>query len=229
MQKEQTKQKSSSKSYFGYHYDVYGVYQDFLLEHYPGKEWLNLQIEPLSRKHYHEWAALKLMSQETLQEYEPLWEDDELSPPSFDKRISSETTYPTWNYAVIVKNPSGQRLFVGSICVQLPRGGTEKTFRISYWIGEPFQGLGIGSEAIRTFVHMFVQAKQYRRIEALVCPENIRSKKILEKNQFYSEGLLRKCLKINGIWRDHVFYAFLNEEVDNTTVTRQDIIEVHAS
>jgi len=192
-----------------------------LLDQYPGKEWSALQIEPLSRKHYDEWAALKLMSRETLEEYEPLWDGDELSPQSFEQRISSNTTYPKWDYAVSVKNPFGQRLFVGSICVQLPRGGTEKTFRISYWVGEPFQGLGIGSEAMQKFVHMFVQAGQYRRIEALVCPENMPSQKILEKNQFVSEGLLRKCLKIKGLWRDHIFYAFLNEDVDSSEETVQ--------
>jgi [ribosomal protein S5]-alanine N-acetyltransferase len=221
MRREQTKQKSSSKLYFGCPYDIYGVYQDFLLDHYSGKEWSALQIEPLSRKHYDEWAALKLMSRETLEEYEPLWDDNELSPQSFEQRISSNTTYPKWDYAVSVKNPFGQRLFVGSICVQLPRGGTEKTFRISYWVGEPFQGLGIGSEAMQKFVHMFVQAGQYRRIEALVCPENMPSQKILEKNQFVSEGLLRKCLKIKGLWRDHIFYAFLNEDVDSSEETVQ--------
>ena len=221
MRREQTKQKSSSKSYFGCPYDVYGAYQDFLLDQYPGKEWSALQIEPLSRKHYDEWAALKLMSRETLEEYGPLWDDNELSPQSFEQRISSNTTYPKWDYAVSVKNPFGQRLFVGSICVQLPRGGTEKTFRISYWVGEPFQGLGIGSEAMQKFVHMFVQAGQYRRIEALVCPENMPSQKILEKNRFVSEGLLRKCLKIKGLWRDHIFYAFLNEDVDSNEASVQ--------
>ena len=221
MRREQTKQKSSSKLYFGCPYDIYGAYQDFLLDHYSGKEWSALQIEPLSRKHYDEWAALKLVSRETLEEYEPLWDDNELSPQSFEQRISSNTTYPKWDYAVSVKNPFGQRLFVGSICVQLPRGGTEKTFRISYWVGEPFQGLGIGSEAMQKFVHMFVQAGQYRRIEALVCPENMPSQKILEKNQFVSEGLLRKCLKIKGLWRDHICYAFLNEDVDSSEETVQ--------
>ena len=62
---------------------------------------------------------------------------------------------------------------------------------------------------------MFINAGQYRRIEALVCPENKASQKILEKNQFVREGLLRKSLKIKGIWRDHFIYAFLNEDVDS--------------
>jgi len=215
MRREQTKQSLSSEPYFGCPYDVYGAYLDFLFDQYSGKEWSNLQIEPLRSKHYDEWAALKLLSKETLQEYEPLWDENELSPESFQSRISAQATYPKWDYALSIQNAKGERLFVGSICVQLPRGGTEKTFRISYWVGEPFRGLGIGTTAIGRFLNMFINAGQYRRIEALVCPENKASQNILEKNQFVREGLLRKSLKIKGIWRDHFIYAFLNEDVDS--------------
>lgn len=215
--------------YFGCPYDVYGAYQDFLLDRYCGKDWSNLKIEPLHNKHYEQWAALKLLSKETLQEYEPLWDENELSPESFQNRISGITTYPTWDYALSVQNPADERLFVGSMCVQLPRGGTEKAFRISYWVGEPFRGLGVGTEAIGSFLQMFTDAGQYRRMEALVCPENKASQKILEKNQFVQEGLLRKCLKIKGIWRDHFLYAFLNESVDKIDFSDHDVVEATAS
>ena len=52
---------------------------------------------------------------------------------------------------------------------------------------------------------------QLNRIEAYVSPSNSGSIKVLEKNGFYQEGLLRKLLYINGKWQDHYIYASLTE------------------
>ena len=41
---------------------------------------------------------------------------------------------------------------------------------------------------------------------------DIISKKVLEKNNFYEEGLAKKYLLINGKWEDHIHMVILNKD-----------------
>jgi ribosomal-protein-alanine N-acetyltransferase len=50
------------------------------------------------------------------------------------------------------------------------------------------------------------------RIEAATLEENIASKNLLKKIGFKKEGVLRKYLKINGTWRDHILYGLLEND-----------------
>ena len=43
-------------------------------------------------------------------------------------------------------------------------------------------------------------------------PENVASRKVLEKTGFRTEGHLRRNLHINGEWRDHLLVAQTQEE-----------------
>jgi [ribosomal protein S5]-alanine N-acetyltransferase len=50
------------------------------------------------------------------------------------------------------------------------------------------------------------------RVQANVIPVNTASVRVAEKAGFRREGLGRNYLKINGEWRDHVFFAKLSGE-----------------
>ena len=45
------------------------------------------------------------------------------------------------------------------------------------------------------------------RVEAACMPDNVASRKLLEKAGFDCEGHARAYLKIAGAWRDHLLYA----------------------
>ena len=49
------------------------------------------------------------------------------------------------------------------------------------------------------------------RVEAACLPSNERSIKTLEKNNFCVEGFVRKYLKINGKWEDHLLLSCIKE------------------
>jgi ribosomal-protein-alanine N-acetyltransferase len=51
------------------------------------------------------------------------------------------------------------------------------------------------------------------RIQALIEPENIASKKLAEKNGFVREGLLRKYEYTNGKFDDLLIYSILREDL----------------
>ena len=190
--------------------------------HFPVKGIKQTQLVFLADEHYGPWATMRAYSPEAFQEYEPTWSEDELSPGQFVAKIQQQSLYPSWHYAIEVQTDEDVRMLAGCLTVGFPRGGTEKAIRISYWVGQPFQQLGIGSSIIDKLVTMVSEAGFYRRIEALVCPENIPSQRILEKNGFEREGLLKEVLNINGLWRDHYLYTFLAKGVDKKVSKEQD-------
>jgi RimJ/RimL family protein N-acetyltransferase len=55
-------------------------------------------------------------------------------------------------------------------------------------------------------------SKEIVRIEAETNPENIASKRVLEKAGFTKEGLIRKSVFIRGEWRDGILYSILRED-----------------
>ncbi len=66
-----------------------------------------------------------------------------------------------------------------------PRG-----IQFGYWIDPDFQRRGIGTEAVRHFCAN-PSFPDVLRLQALIEPDNVPSQKILERNGFEREGLLR--------------------------------------
>ena len=52
------------------------------------------------------------------------------------------------------------------------------------------------------------------RIEAACLPENVASRRVLEKANFVREGYARLYLRIADDWRDHLTFALLKEDFD---------------
>ena len=83
---------------------------------------------------------------------------------------------------------------------------------IGYSLDEKFTGRGIATEAVGLMLKLAFEELRLHRVEAYIAPDNIPSIKVIEKNDFKQEGLLRKLLYINGQWIDHYLYALLDEE-----------------
>jgi ribosomal-protein-alanine N-acetyltransferase len=75
---------------------------------------------------------------------------------------------------------------------------------IGYDLNEKFWGRGIISEAIKAIVDFGFETLKIHRIEANVGPDNKASQKVLEKNGFLKEGLMRD----KGFWKNQ-FQTFL--------------------
>ena len=83
---------------------------------------------------------------------------------------------------------------------------------IGYSMDQSYTGRGIASEAVQLMLQLAFQTLQLHRVEAYIAPDNIASIRVIEKNGFQREGLLRKLLYINGYWVDHYLYAILEED-----------------
>ena len=71
---------------------------------------------------------------------------------------------------------------------------------------------GHATEAVRIVVDYLFLSKEIVRIEAETNPENIASRKVLEKAGFTREGLVRKSVFVRGEWKDGFLYSILREE-----------------
>ncbi len=86
------------------------------------------------------------------------------------------------------------------------------TAEIGYWLGEPFWGQGIMTEAVRRMVSYGWETLQLRRIFTGVYDYNKASMRVLEKAGFHFEGICRKSVLKNGVIRDEYMYAITARE-----------------
>lgn len=83
---------------------------------------------------------------------------------------------------------------------------------INYGIGQNFQGMGVGTQAVRKFITMILSKTVLRRLIAYVAEDNIPSRKLLEKIGFKQEGVCREHYIINGEPTNEVLYGLLRRE-----------------
>jgi ribosomal-protein-alanine N-acetyltransferase len=91
--------------------------------------------------------------------------------------------------------------------------GALRSGYLGYWIDRSVAGRGMASLAVALVCdHAFGEVGLHR-IEADIRPENLPSRRLVERLAFRREGLLRRYLDIDGDWRDHISYALLAEDL----------------
>jgi len=80
---------------------------------------------------------------------------------------------------------------------------------------ESFKMKGLMSEAVESIIDYGFNKMNLHRIEALVGTNNIPSLRIMEKNNFIKEGLLRQHYYIDGKYENSVMFSKLHIEYIN--------------
>ncbi|MFC9540001.1 GNAT family N-acetyltransferase [Lysinibacillus sp. NPDC056959] len=84
---------------------------------------------------------------------------------------------------------------------------------IGYYLAEDYWGKGLASDAVNILVKFLFEEVNINRIQAEVMPLNEASKKVLQKNGFLKEGLLRQAKVWSGKGVvDLEIYGLLKEE-----------------
>ena len=104
-------------------------------------------------------------------------------------------------------------LSVGAIGVTLREGIYLKSAEFGYWLGEPYWGRGIMTEAVRVVSSYAMRRFGLIRLEAPVFEWNPASMRVLEKCGFVREGVLRASAVVDGQVIDRVLYAFVDGTV----------------
>lgn len=101
---------------------------------------------------------------------------------------------------------------VGGISLRRGEDIERYTAELGYWLGEEFWGRGITSEAIRDVTERGFAVHGLIRIFAVPFTRNTASCRVLEKNGYKCEALMRQSAYKDGMIEDQFLYATLREE-----------------
>jgi ribosomal-protein-alanine N-acetyltransferase len=110
--------------------------------------------------------------------------------------------------------------FVGQLTVGSIMWGSARSGQVGYWIDEAVAGRGITPTALAMAIDHCFFVVGLHRVEASIRPENVASRRVVEKLGFREEGLRRRYLHIDGAWRDHLCYALTIEDVQGGLLAR---------
>ncbi len=96
---------------------------------------------------------------------------------------------------------------IGGIGLEFGADVHRFTAELGYWLGEPFWGRGIMTDAVRHFATWAFEHFELHRIYATVFAGNQASVRVLEKAGFQCEGRLRASVFKNGRIMDQLLYA----------------------
>lgn len=159
---------------------------------------------------YGQWMALRELSRDFLTPWEPTWLEDDLTRPSFRRRLKrySEDMRADFAYPFLLFRRSDNAL-VGGITLTNIRRGVAQSGSLGYWVGAPFAHQGFMTRGVSALLPFVFEGLRLHRIEAACIPTNQPSIKLLERTGFKREGYAREYLCINGLWQDHLLYARL--------------------
>ena len=118
------------------------------------------------------------------------------------ERASAET--PPTSLAIVVDGVA-----VGGLGIELGTDVFRGSAEIGYWLGEPFWGRGIATEALRAMTEYAFERFALRRLEAGVFSWNPASARVLEKCGYSLEGRARLAVVKDGRIGDRLLYGLL--------------------
>lgn len=113
---------------------------------------------------------------------------------------------PETSFAIAVDGAA-----VGAIGFELGEGEFRGAAEIGYWLGEPFWGRGIATEALRAVSDYAFTTLGLHRIQAGVFAGNAASARVLERVGYVLEGRCRKSIIKAGQPTDQLVYALVRE------------------
>lgn len=160
---------------------------------------------------YQDWSSVREASRNFLTPWEPTWAQDETSRGSYRYKVRRyiEDARDDKAYALFVFREEDGAL-LGGVTLSNVRRGVAQTASLGYWAGEMHAGKGYITAAVRAVVRYAFEDLELHRVEAACQPDNMASRRVLEKAGFTQEGMARAYLKINGDWRDHLLFGIVN-------------------
>jgi len=96
---------------------------------------------------------------------------------------------------------------IGGIGVTLNQDVHRLTAEMGYWLGEPYWGRGLMTEAVSKFAEYVFEKFQLMRVYAEPYDNNLGSCRVLEKAGFVLEGRLRSSVIKDSQVLDQLLYA----------------------
>lgn len=173
---------------------------------------------------YEDWYALRHSSRDFLRPFEPRWTEADLGRRVFAQRVrrAREEAEEGTDYSFFIFLTTGRdEALVGGITLSNVRRRAAQFVNLGYWMGQPFAGQGLMTEAVASTLPFVFDTLDLHRIHAAFLPGNTASRRVLEKNGFVEEGFAEKYLQINGRWEDHVLFGLTKERYEISRFNRR--------
>lgn len=160
---------------------------------------------------WHEWRALRESSSDFLRPWEPEWPKNGLGYGFFCGMLRRQ--WREWRqdkaYAFLIFLRKGEGIgpLAGGITLSDVQRGIGQKATLGYWIGRPYAGQGLMTEAAGLICDFAFDALKLHRLEANCLPHNEPSIRLLRRFGFREEGRAQSYLQINGVWQDHLLWG----------------------
>lgn len=114
-------------------------------------------------------------------------------------------------YYIFEKADRDERHIIGTVSFGQIKAYPYCSGTLGYKMAVNKKNMGYGTEAVKAGCENAFAYLGLHRLEAYVMEDNIPSVRLLEKCGFCREGKCIKNLNVNGVWRDHLLYAKINE------------------
>jgi len=168
------------------------------------------------------WSEARLTNEDWLAPWEP-------PGPGTFAELNTVAWFPPLLRATRRKAREGTQLafaisYDGALVGQLTVGnivrGALNGAHLGYWVDGRYAGRGICPTAVAMVTDHCFGPVGLHRVEANVRPENVASRRVVEKLGFRQEGTRLRYLHIDGAYRDHSCYALTTEDVPDGLLAR---------
>ena len=179
----------------------------------------SITLRPLRQRDSREWRTVRARNAEWLRPWEATSPEPAIdAPPTYSamvRRLRTEARDGRTMPFVIA--------FGGALVGQLTVGGISwgslRSAHIGYWVDQRVAGRGIMPTAVAMATDHCFEVGMHR-MEINIRPENVASRRVVEKLGFRPEGLRPRYLHIDGDWRDHLSFALTVDEVPGGLLAR---------
>lgn len=112
---------------------------------------------------------------------------------------------------------------LGAININNIVRGSFQSASLGYYIGHNHEGMGYMQEGLQQLLGLACNTMGLHRLEANIQPDNIRSQNLVERCGFVREGYSKDFLYINGAWRDHVRWCYIDPRSTLRTQLTRDL------
>lgn len=165
-------------------------------------------------KKHEQQITLKAFSSVDIDDFMEWATDDEVTKYMMWNSYTSRSEAENFFVNVVEKHPwfkaicLGKKV-IGSITLDEGKGAHSCKAELGYVIARQYWGNGRATQATNLAIKTGFEDLDIERIEAYVDPVNIGSQRVLEKNGFVKEGLLKKCIIHKGVVKDRFLYSCL--------------------
>lgn len=182
-------------------------------------------LRPIRRRDARTWSEVHERNDAWLRPWEATVppESDGNAPGSFGQMVRDlqrqarhGRTLPwiVWYDPVDEGDPRGRGVLAGQLTVSGITRGSAQWAQLGYWVDERWAGRGIIPLAVAMATDHCLGTLGLHRMEIVIRPENLNSRRVVEKLGFRGEGLRPAYLHIDGAWRDHLVYALNADEIE---------------